>query len=160
MRKLLPSLLLLLLMGGFSSIVTAAGAGAELGSVFAGEYELVKIFDQGKEVKLPENLTKVPNLKVEDNRVSGHAGVNRFSGNFEVLEKGMLGKVGPFMMTRMAGPPELMKLESDFSGALEKAKSYKVLKDNKVELANDKGEVVLLLQMKKVEVIPQEKLPE
>lgn len=40
----------------------------------------------------------------DDDRVSGHTGVNRFSGSYALAGDTLT--VGPLAMTRMAGPPE------------------------------------------------------
>jgi heat shock protein HslJ len=53
----------------------------------------------------------------EEGRVSGRVGVNRFTGPYTL--GGETIEFGPAAVTRMAGPPELMKLEDRFLAALE-----------------------------------------
>lgn len=48
--------------------------------------------------------------------VSGFSGVNRFGGRYS--QDGGLLTFGPFSMTRRAGPPELMQIESQFTRIL------------------------------------------
>ena len=54
-------------------------------------------------------------------KVAGRGSVNHFSGGIGI-EKDML-KVGPLMVTEMAGPPALMTQEQAFLDALGKASS-------------------------------------
>jgi heat shock protein HslJ len=60
----------------------------------------------------------------KDGTLSGNAGVNRFNGR----ARGKDGEfhVGPFMSTKMAGPPELMALEGKFLKALGAAAKFSV----------------------------------
>lgn len=48
--------------------------------------------------------------------VSGRVGINRFSGRYEATDDEV--RVGPIMSTKMAGPPDLMTLETRFHDAL------------------------------------------
>jgi heat shock protein HslJ len=50
--------------------------------------------------------------------VNGKATLNRYSGNLELLEDGKIIWSKAFIMTRMAGPPELMQQEADFTQVL------------------------------------------
>jgi heat shock protein HslJ len=58
---------------------------------------------------------------LKEGRIGGRAAVNRYSGGFQIVD-GQL-KSGPFIMTRMAGPPEAMEREAKYLAALEAAKS-------------------------------------
>lgn len=51
-----------------------------------------------------------------EGHVAGTTGINRFSGGYR-LEEGAL-TISPLLMTRMAGPPELMDQERRFAEAL------------------------------------------
>jgi len=53
-------------------------------------------------------------------RVSGIAAINRYSGNLKLQPDGEISWSKAFIMTRMAGPPELMQQEADFTQALMK----------------------------------------
>lgn len=59
----------------------------------------------------------VGEVRLEDGRVSGRVGVNRFNGSYTVV--GDTIELGPAALTRMAGPPEMMDLENRFHRALE-----------------------------------------
>ncbi len=58
----------------------------------------------------------------DDGAVTGHAGVNRFNGRIRGADKGI--KAGPFMSTKMAGPPELMAVEAKYLKALGAATKF------------------------------------
>ncbi len=60
----------------------------------------------------------------EEGRVSGNASVNRYSGPIK-LEDGVM-EIGPFMSTRMAGPPEAMETENEFLEALSAAQNIRM----------------------------------
>lgn len=65
-----------------------------------------------------------PMLTVEvsdDGRVSGNAGINRFSGSL-----GAEGMFGPMATTRRAGPHDLMAQEQIFLKHLEAAEGYEI----------------------------------
>ena len=53
-------------------------------------------------------------------RVSGIATINRYAGNLKLQPDGEIVWSKAFIMTRMAGPPELMQQEADFTRALMK----------------------------------------
>ncbi|MDO8964920.1 MAG: META domain-containing protein [Coriobacteriia bacterium] len=59
-----------------------------------------------------------------DGKVSGHAGVNSFSGTYEATDATV--KVGALATTRMAGPPELMAEEAAFLKALEASTEWSI----------------------------------
>ncbi len=56
----------------------------------------------------------------QDGKVAGKATINRYSGSLKLQEDGEISWSKAFIMTRMAGPPELMEQESIFSQALMK----------------------------------------
>jgi heat shock protein HslJ len=57
-----------------------------------------------------------------DGTLSGNAGVNRFNGRARGGDGPL--QLGPFMSTKMAGPPELMTLESKFLKSLSAATKF------------------------------------
>lgn len=59
-------------------------------------------------------------VRFEDGHVGGRVGVNRFSGSYSVAWDAI--EFGPAALTRMAGPPELMDLESRFHALLLQAR--------------------------------------
>ncbi len=60
-------------------------------------------------------------------RVYGSGGVNRFHGSFKV--DGDRLSFSQMALTRMAGPPELMRQEDALMAALEKTASYRITKE-------------------------------
>lgn len=77
-----------------------------------------------------------------DGRVSGFAGVNRYSGKVAPadLAAGRL-DLAQVISTKMAGPPEQMRLESAFLSALQRARTLRtsagelILSDGQTDLA-------------------------
>jgi heat shock protein HslJ len=61
-------------------------------------------------------------------KVAGRGSVNRFGGGI-AIENGQL-KMGPFMVTRMAGPEPLMNQEQAYLDALAKATTFSVKDDS------------------------------
>lgn len=84
----------------------------------AGEaFTLASLRVQMKEISLPE--ARRPTIQFgEAGRVSGLAGVNRYSGTGELSAAGDLTWKGDMVLTRMAGPPEAMALEASFLAGL------------------------------------------
>ena len=54
----------------------------------------------------------------ENGRVTGKATLNQYSGNLKLQDDGEIIWSKAFIMTRMAGPPELMQQETDFTQTL------------------------------------------
>ena len=78
----------------------------------------------------------------ENGRVSGKATLNRYSGNLKLQDDGEIIWSKAFIMTRMAGPPELMQQEADFTEALlQTSRIY--LKASKLVLKSNNGSTVL-----------------
>lgn len=70
-----------------------------------------------KEISLPE--ARRPTIQFGDGgRVAGMAGVNRYSGTADLQAGGGLVWKGDMVLTRMAGPPEAMALETSFLAGL------------------------------------------
>lgn len=100
-----------------------------------GTWKLSKI-DQ---VEDEANFPKVSLVISADGRISGTAGVNRMIGQLGSSPDKLFDKVGT---TRMAGPPELMKLEQGFLKALRSINRYENSGNTLSLYADDK----LLLQ--------------
>jgi heat shock protein HslJ len=80
-----------------------------------------------------------PTLSFEESgRAAGSAGVNRFGGEASIDGRSI--RLGPFMATRMAGPPERMELERRYLEALATATRWSIV-DGRLELAD--AEVML-----------------
>jgi heat shock protein HslJ len=112
------------------------GAGVNLADAIVGDWNLHCI--NRVPVAVPQGA-RVPSLSfTPDGRVSGFAGVNRVSGGFDpaTLADGRL-SFGPMAMTKMAGPPELMKLEDEFTQALSKVTRARIDADQLVFSSND-----------------------
>lgn len=73
-------------------------------------------------------------------RVSGFAGVNRFSGPYTLT--GAQLNFGALVSTRMAGPLEAMKLENDYLKALTSGTTWSVVEGQLVILNADKETVL------------------
>ena len=76
-----------------------------------------------------------------DGTVSGHAGVNRYSGSCTVDGTALV--VGPIGATLMAGPQEAMDREQRFLGNLAHVTSYKIVGEE-LRLLNADGRVILV----------------
>ena len=72
----------------------------------------------------------------KDGRVTGKATLNQYSGNLKLQDDGEIIWNNAFIMTRMAGPPELMQQETDFTQALMQT-SRIFLKESKLVLMSD-----------------------
>ncbi|MGH9784304.1 MAG: META domain-containing protein, partial [Terriglobia bacterium] len=82
------------------------------------EHRLVRMMVEGESVPLPDKPAITLAL-LAPNVVGGHAGVNRYFGGYQLAAGGRLYWSKPgFAMTLMAGPPELMALETAFLNAL------------------------------------------
>jgi heat shock protein HslJ len=78
----------------------------------------------------------------ENGRVAGQATLNRYSGNLNFQDDGEIIWTKAFIMTRMAGPPQLMQQEADFTQALMQT-SRMILDDSKLVLKSTDGSTVL-----------------
>lgn len=84
--------------------------------------------------------TRIPGFSITpEGGFSGLAGVNRMSSRLDLakLASGEF-SLGPIATTRMAGPPELMKLEDAFTAALGTARKFS-LKDGALLLKDGSG---------------------
>jgi heat shock protein HslJ len=73
-------------------------------------------------------------------KVSGRV-VNSYAGPYDATDKGGL-KIGPLASTQMAGPPELMALETAFFANMQKVASY-YAEDTKLTLYDSDGKTLL-----------------
>lgn len=114
MFRLCTLLVLALLVAGCSSLGSTDPA--ELGD---GEWIVIRL--EADPVPDSAGLT----LRFEDAQLSGHSGVNAFHGPAVTGSDGSF-EAGPFAMTRRAGPPEAMQLESLLLVALEQADRWRI----------------------------------
>ena len=63
-------------------------------------------------------------LDATNHRAAGFAGVNRFSGSYQV--RGTSLQFGPLAATRMAGPPQAMAGEADYLATLARVSAFRV----------------------------------
>ena len=77
---------------------------------------------------------------------SGFSGVNRYFGKF-VLARGGGVDAGPFGSTMMAGPAELMELESAFQKTLGLVKRVEAV-DNSLRLLDSAGSLILSFELR------------
>ncbi|MCA3006706.1 MAG: META domain-containing protein [Planctomycetaceae bacterium] len=125
-----------LVMGTLGGCATTGGGQSEAGvrSRLAGEWTLKSV--DGRAVSLPAGGGERggPTLQFDEgfSRAAGLAGVNRYSAALDAtgLDQGKL-KFGPAIATRMAGPPELMRLETDFLGMLDKVDGWTLSQDGR-----------------------------
>jgi heat shock protein HslJ len=83
------------------------------------EWQLTKMTLDNKSTDLVEN-SKTTLACDDQGSVSGVATLNRYSGNLKLQPDGEIVWNKAFIMTRMAGPPELMQQEANFTQALMK----------------------------------------
>jgi heat shock protein HslJ len=103
---------------------TAAAPRETSGAALAGQTWSLAALD-GAKVTVPDERSR-PTLAFDaaGQRVSGHAGVNRFGGTY--APEGAKLKFGPLLATKMAGPPELNDLETRYLRALERTEGWRI----------------------------------
>jgi len=77
---------------------------------------------------------------------AGFSGVNRYFGKMAITADGGV-TAGPFGSTMMAGPQELMELESTFHQSLGSARRVEV-SGNSLRFAGEGGNVILVFEMR------------
>lgn len=105
-------------------------------SLFGTTWRCISLIDvDSKPLELPE---RVPTTEfAADGRISGFAGVNRYFANMAIkadrVRSGAI-DISGIGATRMAGPPELMRVESVFVSVLDAIDAYSI---------SDQGELAL-----------------
>ena len=112
-----------------------------LGQIAGIQWHLTKMTLDNKSISLVQN-SETTFACDEKGTVSGKATINRYSGNFKLLDDGEIIWNKAFIMTRMAGPPELMQQEALFTQALMKT-SRMSLNDSKLTLRSQDHSTVL-----------------
>jgi len=79
----------------------------------------------------PITVKNPPTMKFERGKVSIFGGVNRMGGSYALVGESVT--LGDLVSTRMAGPSELMAMESNFSNVMATVDSFHV-SDNELEL--------------------------
>jgi len=105
------------------------------------EWQLTKMTLDNKLIDLVAD-SKTTFACDDNGRVSGVATLNRYSGNLKLLPDGEVVWNKAFIMTRMAGPPELMQQEANFTQALMQT-SRMFLNESKLALRSRDNSTVL-----------------
>jgi heat shock protein HslJ len=109
------------------------------------DWKLVKMIRDGRDVPL------VPGSKVTANfhaagRVAGVASLNRYFGSYKASSDGHIEWAGStFGATQMAGPPELMRQERQYLGALAKVSNAR-MEGPRLRLSNDDSTIELTFE--------------
>ncbi len=74
----------------------------------------------------------------DEDIASGNSGVNQYSGQYTTEGENI--SIGPFALTRMSGPEELMSQETTYLAALEKAETFEIA-DRRLILYDAAGDV-------------------
>ncbi len=99
---------------------------AEVNQAAGKEWTLIRL--NGKSI----DRNQPPTIKFEGGKVSVFGGVNRISGSYALLgTQGVL--LGQLSSTKMAGPPELVMLEREFSAGLASVDAFHV-EGNRLDL--------------------------
>jgi len=109
-------------------------------------WRLVKMTADGKSTKLIAD-SQVTLTVNDDKRVSGSASINRYSGSLKLDAENKAVWNKAFIMTRMAGPPELMQQERQYLQALMKT-SQIYLKGSRLMLMNPNRTTLLEFEKK------------
>ena len=107
--------------------VTNSGSSVATPPLPTGSWTLTTIESQPLPVPLPPGLRPITLTVNSDGAVSGNAGINRYSGtvdtgaweNREIV-------FGPLAVSRMAGPPAAMSIESAYLATLDAVRSFEV----------------------------------
>ncbi len=104
--------------GQSGAVADGDGAAANSAALQASDWTLQSLVIDGQALPLPPGSAATLRA-VEGEGVSGMAFVNRYSGRLAVTDAGGLSWGQAFALTKMAGPPELMELESQYLQALQ-----------------------------------------
>lgn len=91
---------------------------SEVNQAAGKDWTLVSLIGKPITAKTP------PTMKFEQGRVTIFGGVNRMGGSYALVGESLT--LGDLMSTRMAGAPELMELESNFSNVMRTVDSFHV----------------------------------
>lgn len=130
--------LLLLLVAGFVLTGCISKRAQTPVVIQPGPWALVEL--AGRPVSVTDALRQ-PSMRFDATagRVSGNAGVNRYGGTY--TQEGMALSFGPAVVTKMAGPPELMNIETEFLALLPRVRNWRMDASWLVLLGQD-GEVL------------------
>ncbi len=123
-RAMHPRLYLLLLLVAGLVLTGCISKRAQAPVVIQpGPWALVEL--AGRPVSVTDALRQ-PSMRFDPaaGRVSGNAGVNRYNGTY--TQEGMVLSFGPAAVTKMAGPPELMSIETEFLALLSRVRNWRM----------------------------------
>jgi len=106
------------------------------------EWELIQVGDKAASGNSMDERTPFIQFN-EQGRVSGYSAVNNFNGSY--VSDGAALKFGPMAMTRRAGPPAAMGLESALVNALGETRSHRI-SGNTLELFDADGKPLARFQ--------------
>jgi heat shock protein HslJ len=112
---------------------------AEVNQAAGKEWTLVKLNGQPIDVERP------PTMQFQGGKLSIFGGVNRLSGSYALIDNQSV-TLGQLVSTKMAGPPELMELERNFSKIMARVDAFHVA-GNQLDLLSG-GEVVASFKTK------------
>ncbi len=109
------------------------------------QWQLVEINGEPIDLQAGDQPARVPGIlfDAEKSTLGGLAGVNRFSGTYEL--DGQKLKFGPLMLTRMMGPEHLMAIEGQHTGMLGRVSSWKI-EAKQLVLSDDSAAELLVYQ--------------
>jgi len=117
-----------------------------LGEINGTVWHLKKMMKDNTSIPLVENSETTFSC-FADGTVSGLAAINRYSGNLKLNNDGGIVWNKAFIMTRMAGPPELMQQETEFVQVLMKT-TQMVSKGSSLLMRNTDGSILLEFEQK------------
>lgn len=129
-RAALSLVLIGVIAAALTACKSAEAAGRESAKALAGEWVLDRL--QGTD-PVPAGARRPTLAIAQDGKVSGFAGVNRYSSSLDTvkLAKGDFA-MSPAVATRMAGTPGAMALESKYLEALGRSTRYRIDGDHLV----------------------------
>ena len=84
-----------------------------------------KLVEMGQ-TSFPEKEGEIT-ISFAENKINGNSGINNYFGNCEIKNDSI--KIGPVGSTKMAGPENLMKIESEYLKLLQNSKTIKLVKN-------------------------------
>lgn len=118
MKRIISLLVMSTVIGCAGSQDRDGGAAFSIDTIAGIKWQLVRLEMDNEEIRLLES-SLVSFACTPSGEVSGLASINRYSGSI-VTAGSRIDRWNPLRVTRMAGPPELMKQESQYLAALSK----------------------------------------
>ena len=106
-------------------------------------WKLVDISDKNMKKILGTNQVRVT-LNFSEDRIHGDSGINSYFSNYIITSDNIV--VGPIGSTKMAGPDNFMKLESQYLNILQNSKKIK-LDNNRLTFMTDDGKTLTFKEM-------------